>query len=70
MGNISEHTAVAHSIPTSPSHGSLALYSTFSPPHQHGAHQNPNGSHPDAPSPAFVGDLTLERRHKAQLAKV
>ncbi|KAF1372677.1 hypothetical protein PFLUV_G00268380 [Perca fluviatilis] len=33
MGNICEHS-VAHSIPTSPSHGSLALYSTFSPPRQ------------------------------------
>ncbi|KAM4615417.1 pleckstrin homology domain-containing family A member 5-like [Polymixia lowei] len=66
MGNISEH-AVAHSIPTSPSHGSLALYSTFSPPRQQGAH-NP-ASHSEVSSPVFRGDVTLDRRHRTHLAK-
>ncbi|KAK2858555.1 hypothetical protein Q5P01_003175 [Channa striata] len=67
MGNISEH-AVAHSIPTSPSHGSLALYSTFSPPCQQVAH-NPSSSHSEVSSPVFRGDATLDRRHRAHLAK-
>ncbi|XP_030575691.1 pleckstrin homology domain-containing family A member 5-like isoform X2 [Archocentrus centrarchus] len=66
MGNISEH--VAHSIPTSPSHGSLALCSTFSPPHQQ-VTQNPNSSHSEVSSPIFKGDTTLDRRHRTQLAK-
>ncbi|XP_034529033.1 pleckstrin homology domain-containing family A member 5-like isoform X2 [Notolabrus celidotus] len=67
MGNISEH-AVAHSIPTSPSHGSLALYSTFSPPRQQAPH-NPGSSLPEVSSPVFKGDMTLEPRHRAHLVK-
>ncbi|XP_070848666.1 pleckstrin homology domain-containing family A member 5-like isoform X4 [Chaetodon trifascialis] len=67
MGNISEHT-VAHSIPTSPSHGSLALYSTFSPPCQQVAH-NPNSSHSEVSSPILMGDVTLDHRHKTHLTK-
>ncbi|XP_070709539.1 pleckstrin homology domain-containing family A member 5-like [Pempheris klunzingeri] len=67
MGNISEH-AVAHSIPTSPSHGSLALYSTFSPPRQQVA-QNPSSSHSEVSSPVFRGDVTLDHRHRAHLTK-
>uniref|UniRef100_A0A671V9D5 Pleckstrin homology domain containing, family A member 5 n=1 Tax=Sparus aurata TaxID=8175 RepID=A0A671V9D5_SPAAU len=68
MGNISEH-AVAHSIPTSPSHGSLALYSTFSPPRQQVAPHNPNSPHSEVSSPVFRGDVTLDHRHKTHLAK-
>ncbi|XP_029016169.1 pleckstrin homology domain-containing family A member 5-like isoform X5 [Betta splendens] len=67
MGNISEH-AVAHSIPTSPSHGSLALYSSFSPPCQQMAH-NSSTSHSEVSSPVFRGDVTLDRRHRTHLAK-
>ncbi|XP_067438186.1 pleckstrin homology domain-containing family A member 5-like isoform X4 [Thunnus thynnus] len=67
MGNISEH-AVAHSIPTSPSHGSLALYSTFSPPRQQTAHK-PSTSQSEVSSPVFRGDVTLDRRHRTHLAK-
>lgn len=67
MGNISEHT-VAHSIPTSPSHGSLALYSTFSPPRQQVAH-NPSSSQSEVSSPVFRGDVTLDR-HRTHIAKV
>ncbi|XP_034077717.1 LOW QUALITY PROTEIN: pleckstrin homology domain-containing family A member 5-like, partial [Gymnodraco acuticeps] len=50
MGNISEH--VAHSIPPSPSHGSLALYSTLPPPRQQAPH-NPSSSHSEVSSPVF-----------------
>uniref|UniRef100_A0A3B5AVV5 Pleckstrin homology domain-containing family A member 5-like n=1 Tax=Stegastes partitus TaxID=144197 RepID=A0A3B5AVV5_9TELE len=67
MGNISEH-AVAHSIPTSPSHNSLALYSTFSPPRQQPT-PNPSSSHSEVSSPVFAGDSTLDRRHRTHLAK-
>ncbi|XP_038595214.1 pleckstrin homology domain-containing family A member 5-like [Micropterus salmoides] len=67
MGNISEHV-VAHSIPTSPSHGSLALYSTFSPPRQQVTH-NPSISHSEVSSPVFRGDVTLDHRHRTHLAK-
>ncbi|KAF7649575.1 hypothetical protein LDENG_00139360 [Lucifuga dentata] len=66
MGNISERS-LAPSIPTSPSHGSLALYSTFSPPRQQSAH-NPS-SHSEVSSPVFRGDATLDRRHRTHLTK-
>lgn len=73
MGNISEHAALVatahHSIPTSPSHGSLALYSTFSTPRQQGAH-NQHGPASEISSPVSPLDLTLERRQKAALVKV
>lgn len=68
MGNISEH-AVAHSIPTSPSHGSLALYSTFSPPRQQVPH-NSSSSHSEVSSPVLRGDVTLDHRHRTHLTKV
>ncbi|XP_029317421.1 pleckstrin homology domain-containing family A member 5-like isoform X4 [Cottoperca gobio] len=67
MGNISEY-AIAHSIPTSPSHGSLALYSTLPPPRQQVAH-NPSSSHSEVSSPVFRGDVTLDHWHRTQLAK-
>ncbi|XP_044041861.1 pleckstrin homology domain-containing family A member 5-like isoform X5 [Siniperca chuatsi] len=67
MGNISEH-AITHSIPTSPSHGSLALYSTLSPPRQQVAH-NPSSSQSEVSSPVFRGDVTLDLRHRTHLAK-
>lgn len=62
MGNISEH-AVAHSIPTSPSHGALALYSTLPPPRQQAA-PNPNSPHSEVSSPVFRADVTLDHRQK------
>ncbi|XP_062416417.1 pleckstrin homology domain-containing family A member 5 isoform X3 [Pungitius pungitius] len=67
MGNISEY-AVAHSIPTSPSHGSLALYSTFSPPRQQVAH-NPSNSQSDVSSPVLSGDVTQEHWHRTHATK-
>lgn len=65
MGNIQEHAA-AHSIPTSPSHGALALYSSFSTPRQQGAH-NPNSPHSEVSSPVFRTEGTLDHRQKVQL---
>ncbi|XP_023205773.1 pleckstrin homology domain-containing family A member 5 isoform X5 [Xiphophorus maculatus] len=67
MGNISEH-AVARSISTSPSHGNLALYSSFSPPHQQ-AVPNPSSSLSEVSSPVLRGDGTLDRRQRSHLSK-
>uniref|UniRef100_A0A8C7HHM7 Pleckstrin homology domain containing, family A member 5 n=1 Tax=Oncorhynchus kisutch TaxID=8019 RepID=A0A8C7HHM7_ONCKI len=59
MGNISEHQGVAPSIPTSPSHGSLALYHTFSPPGQHRRDNPPGSTRSEVSSPIFRGDQTM-----------
>ncbi|XP_034019003.1 pleckstrin homology domain-containing family A member 5-like isoform X3 [Thalassophryne amazonica] len=64
--HLSEHTVV-QSIPTSPSHGSLALYGTFSPPRQQLAH-NPSPQS-DLSSPVFLEDTTLDRRQRPHLIK-
>ncbi|XP_056101301.1 pleckstrin homology domain-containing family A member 5 isoform X13 [Rhinichthys klamathensis goyatoka] len=58
MGQITE------SIPTSPSHGSLAGYHTFSPNRP----LNPD-SRSEVSSPVFRGDVTIERRHRPHLSK-
>ncbi|XP_043092396.1 pleckstrin homology domain-containing family A member 5 isoform X4 [Puntigrus tetrazona] len=55
---------IAESIPTSPSHGSLAGYHTFSPNRP----LNPD-SRSEVSSPVFRGDLTIERRHRQHLSK-
>ncbi|XP_039516605.1 pleckstrin homology domain-containing family A member 5 isoform X24 [Pimephales promelas] len=59
MGQITE------SIPTSPSHGSLAGYHTFSPNRP----LNPD-SRSEVSSPVFRGDVTIERRHRPHLSKM
>uniref|UniRef100_A0A9J7ZV88 Pleckstrin homology domain containing, family A member 5 n=1 Tax=Cyprinus carpio carpio TaxID=630221 RepID=A0A9J7ZV88_CYPCA len=55
---------IAESIPTSPSHGSLAGYHTFSPNRP----LNPD-SCSEVSSPVFRGDVTIERRHRPHLSK-
>ncbi|XP_073802614.1 pleckstrin homology domain-containing family A member 5 isoform X15 [Danio rerio] len=55
---------IAESIPTSPSHGSLAGYHTFSPNRP----LNPD-SRSELSSPVFRGDVTIERRHRPHLSK-
>uniref|UniRef100_A0A3Q2DM15 Pleckstrin homology domain containing, family A member 5 n=1 Tax=Cyprinodon variegatus TaxID=28743 RepID=A0A3Q2DM15_CYPVA len=67
MGSLSEH-AVERCVSTSPSHGSLALYSTFSPPQQQ-LTANPNSSLSEVSSPVLRGDGTLERRQRSQFSK-
>ncbi|XP_052347881.1 pleckstrin homology domain-containing family A member 6-like isoform X3 [Oncorhynchus keta] len=71
MGNISEHQGVAPSIPTSPSHGSLALYHTFSPPGQHRRDKPPGSTRSEVSSPVFRGDqtMTIDCRHRTHLTK-
>lgn len=68
MGNISEHAAV-HSIPTSPSHGTLALYNTLPPPCKQGI-SNAGNSHAEISSPIVREDGTLDRLHRTHPAKV
>ncbi|XP_065129533.1 pleckstrin homology domain-containing family A member 5 isoform X22 [Paramisgurnus dabryanus] len=55
---------IAESIPTSPSHGSLAGYHTFSPNRP----LNPD-TQSEVSSPVFRGDVTLERRHRPHVSK-
>ncbi|XP_065129528.1 pleckstrin homology domain-containing family A member 5 isoform X18 [Paramisgurnus dabryanus] len=56
---------IAESIPTSPSHGSLAGYHTFSPNRP----LNPD-TQSEVSSPVFRGDVTLERRHRPHVSKI
>ncbi|XP_040201413.1 pleckstrin homology domain-containing family A member 5 isoform X13 [Rana temporaria] len=59
MVHISDQTL--HSIPLSPSHGSISGYHTYSP---HRAYRS------EVSSPVQRGDLTMERRPKAQTSKM
>ncbi|MBN3315810.1 PKHA5 protein, partial [Atractosteus spatula] len=62
MINISDHAS--HSIPPSPSHGSLALYQGYSPLRSYNM-----GSRSEVSSPVFRGDITIDRRHRPHLTK-
>ncbi|XP_036433691.1 pleckstrin homology domain-containing family A member 5 isoform X8 [Colossoma macropomum] len=57
MGHITE------SIPSSPSHGSLALYHSVSP-------NRPFNPSSEVSSPVFRGDVSIDRRHRAHLTKM
>ncbi|XP_072528908.1 pleckstrin homology domain-containing family A member 5 isoform X16 [Salminus brasiliensis] len=54
---------IAESIPSSPSHGSLALYHSVSP-------NRPFNPSSEVSSPVFRGDVSIDRRHRTQLAKM
>ncbi|XP_058599500.1 pleckstrin homology domain-containing family A member 5 isoform X12 [Neofelis nebulosa] len=58
MVNISDQTM--HSIPTSPSHGSIAAYQGYSPQRTY---------RPEVSSPIQRGDVTIDRRHRAHHPK-
>ncbi|XP_058511761.1 pleckstrin homology domain-containing family A member 5 isoform X1 [Ochotona princeps] len=58
MVNISDQKM--HSIPTSPSHGSMAAYQGYSPQRTYRS---------EVTSPIQRGDVTLDRRHRAHLPK-
>ncbi|XP_016052905.1 PREDICTED: pleckstrin homology domain-containing family A member 5 isoform X2 [Miniopterus natalensis] len=58
MVNISEQTM--HSIPTSPSHGSIAAYQGYSPQRTYRS---------EVSSPVQRGDVTVDRRHRAHHPK-
>ncbi|XP_075863734.1 pleckstrin homology domain-containing family A member 5 isoform X4 [Microcebus murinus] len=58
MVNISDQTM--HSIPTSPSHGSIATYQGYSPQRTYRS---------EVTSPIQRGDVTIDRRHRAHHPK-
>ncbi|XP_060759830.1 pleckstrin homology domain-containing family A member 5 isoform X2 [Neoarius graeffei] len=55
---------IAESIPSSPSHGSLAVYHSVSPNRPY----DPSTCS-EVSSPVFRGDVSIDRRHRAHLAK-
>ncbi|XP_058299432.1 pleckstrin homology domain-containing family A member 5 isoform X25 [Hylobates moloch] len=59
MVNISDQTM--HSIPTSPSHGSIAAYQGYSPQRTYRS---------EVSSPIQRGDVTIDRRHRAHHPKL
>nr|XP_046249562.1 pleckstrin homology domain-containing family A member 5 isoform X7 [Scatophagus argus] len=65
MINLSEHAAPSHSIPPSPSHGSLSMYGGYSPMRSYNMHSTRS----EVSSPIYRRDLGFERRHMPQLSK-
>ncbi|XP_061108962.1 pleckstrin homology domain-containing family A member 5 isoform X2 [Conger conger] len=63
MVNLSEH--VAHSIPPSPSHGSLAHYQGYSPLRSY----SNMSTRSEVSSPVFRGDVSIDRRHRPHIPK-
>uniref|UniRef100_A0A672IBG6 Pleckstrin homology domain containing A5 n=1 Tax=Salarias fasciatus TaxID=181472 RepID=A0A672IBG6_SALFA len=64
MINLSEHAAPSHSIPPSPSHGSLSMYGGYSPMRSY----NMGSAHSEVSSPVYRRDLSIDRRHRPQYA--
>ncbi|XP_063761710.1 pleckstrin homology domain-containing family A member 5-like isoform X3 [Eleginops maclovinus] len=62
MINLSEHTAPSHSIPPSPSHGSLSMYGGYSPMRSY----NMNSARSEVSSPIYRGDMSIDRRQRPQ----
>ncbi|XP_027128535.1 pleckstrin homology domain-containing family A member 5 isoform X4 [Larimichthys crocea] len=62
MINLSDHTAPSHSIPPSPSHGSLSMYGGYSPMRSY----NMNSARSEVSSPIYRRDLSIDRRHRPQ----
>ncbi|XP_071351504.1 pleckstrin homology domain-containing family A member 5-like isoform X5 [Trachinotus anak] len=65
MINLSEHAAPSHSIPPSPSHGSLSMYGGYSPLRSY----NMNSAHSEVSSPIYRRDMSIDRRLRPQLNK-
>ncbi|XP_068578518.1 pleckstrin homology domain-containing family A member 5-like isoform X4 [Cebidichthys violaceus] len=65
MINLSDHAAPSHSIPPSPSHGSLSMYGGYSPMRSY----NMNSARSEVSSPVYRGDMSIDRRHRPQLNK-
>ncbi|XP_045079488.1 pleckstrin homology domain-containing family A member 5-like [Coregonus clupeaformis] len=61
MINLSEHQGHSHhSIPPSPSHGSLSMYGGYSPLR---SSYNHSSSRSEVGLPVYQGDVTIDRRH-------
>ncbi|XP_042352863.1 pleckstrin homology domain-containing family A member 5-like isoform X2 [Plectropomus leopardus] len=65
MINLSEHAAPSHSIPPSPSHGSLSMYGGYSPMRSY----NMNSARTEVSSPIYRGDMSIDRRHRPPINK-
>lgn len=66
MINLSEHAAPSHSIPPSPSHGSLSMYGAYSPMRSY----NMANARSEFSSPIYRRESSLDRRHRPQVNKV
>uniref|UniRef100_A0A672ZMP3 Pleckstrin homology domain containing A5 n=1 Tax=Sphaeramia orbicularis TaxID=375764 RepID=A0A672ZMP3_9TELE len=64
MINLSEHAAPTHSIPPSPSHGSLSMYGGYSPLRTY----NMNSARSEVSSPIYRRDMSIDRRQRPQYA--
>ncbi|XP_069551219.1 pleckstrin homology domain-containing family A member 5 isoform X3 [Brachyistius frenatus] len=65
MINLSEHAALSHSIPPSPSHGSLSMYGGYSPMRSY----NMGSTRSEVSSPIYRRDLSIDRRLRPQVNK-
>ena len=66
MINLSEHAAPSHSIPPSPSHGSLSMYGGYSPMRSY----NMSNARSEVSSPIYRRDLSIDRRLRPPVNKV
>lgn len=66
MMNLSEHAVPIHSIPPSPSHGSLSMYGGYSPMRSYSM----LGARSEVSSPIYRRDSSFERRQRPQYSKV
>ncbi|XP_075326253.1 pleckstrin homology domain-containing family A member 5-like isoform X11 [Odontesthes bonariensis] len=65
MINLSEHAALSHSIPASPSHGSLSMYGGYSPMRSY----NMANARSEVSSPVYRRDMSIDRRNRPQINK-
>ncbi|XP_022052197.2 pleckstrin homology domain-containing family A member 5-like isoform X12 [Acanthochromis polyacanthus] len=65
MINLSEHAAPGHSIPPSPSHGSLSMYGGYSPMRSY----NMGNARSEVSSPIYRRDMSIDRRLRPQVNK-
>lgn len=65
MINLSDHAPPSHSIPPSPSHGSLSMYGGYSPLRSF----NMNSAQPELSSPIYRRDMSMDRRLRPQVNK-
>ncbi|RVE71656.1 hypothetical protein OJAV_G00054000 [Oryzias javanicus] len=65
MVNLSDHAAPNHSIPPSPSHGSLSMYGGYSPMRSYSM----AGARSEVSSPIYRRDMSIDRRHRPPINK-
>uniref|UniRef100_A0A3P9HDA9 Pleckstrin homology domain containing A5 n=1 Tax=Oryzias latipes TaxID=8090 RepID=A0A3P9HDA9_ORYLA len=65
MVNLSEHAAPNHSIPPSPSHGSLSMYGGYSPMRSYSM----ASARSEVSSPVYRRDMSIDRRHRPPINK-